>query len=144
MNGNAQPWAAALADLILLLHLAVVAFNVAMVPLAWLGAWREWRWVRRRWVRWTHIGLLGLVAVQALAGRLCPLTLWEQSLRERAGQVSYESSFIGHWIGGLLYLNLPGWMFVALYTAWFVLALWTWHRIALHSDCTDRSGSRDR
>ena len=130
MNGLSPPLAALLADALLLLHFAIVAFNVIMVPLAWFGHWRGWRWVRRRWVRRTHIGLMALIALVALAGELCPLTTLEQALRERAGQATYAGSFVGRWVGEVLYLDLPAWVFPLLYAAWFALTLWTWRRIA--------------
>jgi hypothetical protein len=118
-----------IADLIMATHAAAVLFNIAMAPLAWAGRWRGWGWVRRRWVRWAHLGMMGLIAVQAVAGRLCPLTIWEQALRERAGQTGYEGSFIGQYVGSILYWDVPPWVFLALYVGWFGVVVWTWRRV---------------
>ncbi len=120
------PLAALLADLILTLHVGVVAF-VVMGELGILaGGWRGWRWVRKRWLRVTHLGLMVFIALQAAFGRLCPLTVWEQDLRRLAGQASYGESFIAHWLGRLLYWDLPWWAFVAAYAAFALLVSLTW------------------
>ena len=115
-----------LADAVLALHLGIVAFNLLMVPLAWIGLWRRWRWIERPWIRFTHLGMMAQIAFQGFADQLCPLTILEQSLRERAGQDSYEGSLIGHLFGSLMYWDFPAWVFVAGYAAWFALALFTW------------------
>jgi hypothetical protein len=64
-----------LADLILILHFAFVAFVVA----GWLTVWAEWllRWgfVRNFWFRITHLLAIGVVASESLAGMVCPLTV---------------------------------------------------------------------
>jgi hypothetical protein len=121
--------AARLADLLLIGHFCIVAFAVGMVPLAWIGRWQGWRWIRNPWLRRAHLAVMAVIALIALLGQLCPLTIWEQDLRERAGQITYEGSFIGHWVGGLLYVDLPLWVFPALYAGWFFLTLWTWRRV---------------
>jgi hypothetical protein len=63
--------ALALADAILALHLAIVAFNVVMPPAILAGAWRDWRWVRHRGLRLLHLGGMAVVALQAALGDLC-------------------------------------------------------------------------
>ena len=58
------------------------------------------------------------------------LTVWEQELRQLAGQGAYGESFIEHWLSRLLYWDLPGWVFVAAYTgfAGLVAGAWWWVR----------------
>jgi hypothetical protein len=70
----------ALADLVLLLHFAVVLFNVFGVIVIPLGAWRGWRFVRGFWWRALHLATLAVVALQAAAGSLCFLTNWHAAL----------------------------------------------------------------
>ena len=79
--------AGALADTLLALHVAVVAFVVLGEAGVLLGARRGWRWVRVRWLRLAHLALMVFIAAQAGLGRLCPLTIWEQDLRRLAGHV---------------------------------------------------------
>jgi hypothetical protein len=62
------------ADAILAAHLAIIAFNVAGLIIIPTGALAGWRIVRTAWLRLLHLGLLMVVAGQALAGRACILT----------------------------------------------------------------------
>lgn len=121
--------AALLADLLLALHVGVVAFVVLGEMGILAGARLGWRWVRRRWLRLAHLGLMVFIALQAALGRLCPLTIWEQDLRRLAGQSSYGESFIAHWLGRLLYWDLPWWVFVTAYAAFALLVSLTWRWI---------------
>jgi Protein of Unknown function (DUF2784) len=118
--------AALLANALLVLHVGVVVFVAGLLPLVLLGGWRGWRWVRHRGLRLLHLLVMGVVVAQAWLGRLCPLTLWEQDLRRLAGQSTHSESFIAHWLGRLLYWNLPWWVFVAAYTAFAALLILTW------------------
>ncbi len=115
-----------LADAILVLHVGVVAFVVLGAVAIPLGAWRRWRWVRRFGWRATHLLLMGVIALQAWLGELCPLTVWEQALRRHAGEAVYRESFIEHWLSRLIFFEAPWWLFVAAYTGFaaFVLLLW--------------------
>lgn len=121
-------FAGLLADAILMLHVGVVFFVVLGALAIPLGAWRSWRWVRGwRW-RLLHVVLMGVIALQAWLGALCPLTVWEQALRRRAGEAVYGESFIEHWLSRLIFFEAPWWIFVAAYSAFalFVLLLWRW------------------
>jgi hypothetical protein len=115
-----------LADAILVLHLGIVGFVVLGALAIPLGAWRGWSWVRGlRW-RVAHLLLMGVIALQAWLGALCPLTIWEQALRARAGEAVYAESFVAHWLSRLIFFEAPWWSFVAVYTGFaaFVLVLW--------------------
>ena len=74
-----------LADLILALHLAVILFNVFGIIVIPLGAWCGWRFVRVFWWRALHLGILAMVAVQALFQSICFLTVWHADLVRLAG-----------------------------------------------------------
>jgi hypothetical protein len=117
-----------LADAILLLHVAIVAFVVGGQGLILLGGCRRWDWVRSLRLRLAHAALVVFIALQAWLDQLCPLTVWEQSLRRAAGQVGYAGGFIEHWLGRLLYVQAPWWAFVLAYSAFalLVLASWRW------------------
>lgn len=116
--------ASALSQAILAAHLAVIAFNVAGLVAIPLGARLGWPWVRIRWWRALHIASWAVVAVQALLGRACFLTLWQDEL---AG-AGAEAPLIMRVVNGLIYWPLPMWVFTATYLALFslVIGLWWW------------------
>ncbi len=111
-----------LADLILVVHFAFVAFVVAGLPLVWIGALRGWRWVRNRGFRFAHLAAILFVSAEAAAGVWCPLTLWEDALRGEAG----ERSFVARWIHAVLFYDLPPWMFTIAYLLYAALVAITW------------------
>ena len=118
-----------LATAVLLVHLAVVAFNVGGLVLVPLGAALRWRWVRGFWWRLLHLMSLFVVAAQAIFGRACFLTIWQFAL-EHGASSGEAPPLIATWINRLLYWPLPHWAFVAAYVAVFAytLALWFWVR----------------
>lgn len=126
MNVISPGSAAALADAMLALHVGIVAFVVVGEALFLVGGRLGWRWVRNFALRGAHVVLMVFIALQAWLGALCPLTIWEQALRRRAGQSDYSESFIEHWLSRLLYFEFPWWVFVAAYTGFAVLVLLTW------------------
>jgi len=87
-----------LADGVLVTHVAFVGFVVIGLALILLGGLRRWSWVRNRWFRRTHLAAIGLVVVQAWLGIICPLTNLEMFLREKAGDATYQDTFIAHWL----------------------------------------------
>ena len=102
------------ADALLAAHFAIAAFIVAGLLLTWVGAAAGWAWVRNPWFRYAHLAAIGFVAVEALLGYACPLTVWEDLLR---GGLRPES-FVGRWAYRLLYYQAPEWLFTALYALW--------------------------
>jgi len=109
------------ADLILLVHFALAAFVLLGLPLVWLGAWRGWNWARHRGFRYAHAAAILVVAAEALAGSICPLTRWEDALRGHGE----ARSFIGRWVARLLYYDLPEWTFTLAYVAYAAATLAT-------------------
>ncbi len=110
-----------LADLVLVIHFCIAGFITAGFVLVPLGAVLGWSWVRRRRLRQLHAGAIVFVALEALAGIACPLTVWEAALR---GGTVGETGFIGR----LLYWDFPPAFFTLLYVALALLAiaLWRW------------------
>ncbi len=112
-----------MADLVLLLHFAFVLFVVGgLIALAW-GLARGARWTLRRGFRAAHLAAVAWVVVQGWLGRVCPLTHLENWLRVAAGEPPYATTFLGHWVGRLLYCDAPGWAFTAAYTAFGALVV---------------------
>ena len=128
-----------LANIVLLLHFAVVIFVVLGLPAVLVGNRRGWDWANHLWWRVVHLLAIGVVVLQAWLGRYCGLTVLESSLREKAGQVGYERSFIEHWVQRLLYYEGPLWVFALLYTVFGALVAWAWWRLP-----TDRTACRKK
>ena len=114
------------ATLILLLHLVVVAFNVFGLIAVPLGKLLRWEFVRGFWWRFAHVLSLAVVALQAVLGRACFLTIWENALRADAGRD--VPPMIAVWINSVLYWPLPLWVFAAGYVGvlLYALMLWRW------------------
>lgn len=114
------------ADLVLYLHISFVIFVVAGQLLIVVGHFASWRWIRNGWFRLAHLAAIGIVVLQAWLGVLCPLTILEMWLREKAGGAVYPGSFIAHWIEQVLYYDAPAWVFTLCYTAFGLLVLASW------------------
>lgn len=115
-----------LADVVLLMHLAVVVFVVGGLVLVVVGNGRHWRWVNWLPFRIAHLVAIGVVVVQAWLGELCPLTILESWLRQQAGEAAYTASFIEHWIQHVLYYEAPLWVFMLVYTVFGLLVVLAW------------------
>jgi hypothetical protein len=111
------------AEAMLLFHFAIIAFNMAGLVVIPLGGWLGWRFVRIVWLRLLRLGLLAAVAGQALAGRVCILTIWQDNL---AGHGATVPPLIMLWVDRLIYWNLPFWVFTVIYLLvfFYVVALW--------------------
>jgi len=106
-----------LSDLVVVFHLAYASFVVVGFVLILVGALLKWRWIRNRVFRWVHLGCIALVAVEAVVGLICPLTLLENWLLVGSGQAGYERTFIGQLIYDLLYYDFPTWVFTVTYVS---------------------------
>ena len=82
-----------LADVVVLIHGAFVAFVI-------LGAFIALRW---RWLVWVHLPAAIWGVLIEYAGWICPLTPLENALRARAGESGYSGDFIEHYILRALY-----------------------------------------
>jgi hypothetical protein len=82
-----------LADLVLVVHLAYVAF----IP---LGGFLAWRWRR---IVWLHLAAVAVGVASITVGFDCPLTTWEQSFRRHGGQHPYRDGFVDHYLKGRVY-----------------------------------------
>ena len=112
----------ALGQLLLVIHLAVIAFNVAGLIVVPLGGALRWRVVRNLPLRLLHVASLGVVALQAALGRACFLTDWQADLTGGGA----TDPLIMRWVNSVIFWPLPPWAFTAAYVAIFayVVALW--------------------
>ena len=117
-----------LADSILILHFAFVAFVVIGLLVIWVGWVRRWRFVYNFWFRLTHLLAIGVVAAESLAGIVCPLTIWENHLRLLAGGgEAYAGSFVQHWLHRVMFYEASESTFTIIYLLFFTavaLSLW--------------------
>ena len=88
-----SPIHGALADLVVVIHLAFVTFVL-------LGGLLAIRWPR---VAWVHLPAAAWGVWVEFAGWVCPLTPLENWLRRRAGREGYTSGFVEHYVVPLLY-----------------------------------------
>jgi len=102
-----------LANAVLVVHGAFVIFVVGGLLAIWIGAWRNWRWVRDFRFRVVHLSAIGFVALEAVIGVACPLTVIEDRLRG----AEYESGFLERWLHRILYWDFPAWTFTIAYLA---------------------------
>ena len=120
------PFLINIAEVIFCFHLLVIAFAVFGLVVIPLGAWSGWKFVRVFWWRATHLGLLGTVALQAVLGRACFLTIWESEFLRRAGEAPSNEPLIYRWVSQAIYWPLPLWFFAIFYVAVcaFTMLLW--------------------
>lgn len=82
-----------LADLVLIIHGAFIAFVVAGGLLV----------LKKPPIAWLHLPALAWGATIVSMGWICPLTPLENNLRDMAGQEGYDVSFIEHYLVSLIY-----------------------------------------
>jgi len=83
----------ALADAVLVLHLAFILFVM-------LGGLLV---LRLPWLAWLHLPAAIWGALIEFAGWICPLTPLEKQLRLLAGEEAYRGGFINHYVIPLIY-----------------------------------------
>jgi hypothetical protein len=110
-----------LADAILVVHVLFVAFVVGGLGFIWIGAWRNWSAVRNLRFRIAHLAAIVFVAIEAIVGIACPLTVWEDALRGNGS----GGGFIARWLRRLLYYDFPPEVFIVTYVAFALVVLAT-------------------
>ena len=118
-----------LADIILIIHLLFVLFVVGGLLFIWLGTLLGWRWIHNFWLRATHLGVIFFVALESLAGLVCPLTLWEDLLR---GKGTGSAGLIQRWVSQVLYYDFPESTFTALYVLFAAVVAVTFWKLPPH------------
>lgn len=117
-----------LADLVLLLHFAIVVFVVVGLAVIVIGNLAGQGWVNAWCFRVAHLGAIGIVVAEAWLGITCPLTTLEAWLRAQAGQAGMARGFIEHWVQRLLFYEAPAWVFTTAYTIFGLLVVVVWWR----------------
>lgn len=87
----------------------------------WIGAWLRLNFVRNIWFRIAHLFAILFVVGESLLGMVCPLTTWEDELR----QLETSDSFIQRWLHDILFYNVPEGMLTIVYVLFALLVLAT-------------------
>ena len=114
-----------LADLVVLLHVAFVAFVIFGQVAILYGFVRGRRWARAFWFRWSHLVSIAFVVLSSWLGATCPLTDLENSLRERGGERGYPGDFISYWAREILFYNWSPSTFTIAYSVFGMVVLAT-------------------
>lgn len=125
------------ADAVLLVHFAFVLFVTGGLAAIWIGAAFRWQWVRKRTFRWLHLAAICFVAAEALAGVMCPLTVWEDALRGRDSEVG----FIARWVRSVMFYELPEWIFTMAYVGFAALVAVTFVFVPLERRPRKKTGA---
>ena len=104
-----------LADLVLLVHAAYIAFVILGFVAIVIGAAAGSGWVRTFYFRAAHLVAILYPLVETLAGAICPLTALEDVLRVRAGEPGYPAAFVAYWLHRIIFHAWPPWVFATLY-----------------------------
>lgn len=114
-----------IADGIVILHFAYVCFVLFGLLAILLGWICGWQWTRNTVFRGLHLLAIAIVVGEALFGIPCPLTTWEQSLRDLAGDRSYQGDFLANWVHEILFYEAEPWVFTLCYSVFGLIVLLT-------------------
>jgi hypothetical protein len=81
------------ANALVLIHLGFILFVV-------LGGFLLLRWPRMVWI---HLPAVIWGALVEINNWICPLTPWEQQLRQAAGSSGYQGGFVEHYLLPVIY-----------------------------------------
>jgi len=116
---TAEMWA----NLCLYTHFLWVLFVVLAVPCIVIGGLRGWGFARNPIFRWVHLGMISVVVFLEITRSPCPLTVWENQLRELAGDKGYPGTFMAQWVSRILYYDFPRWVFTLTYCLFGLLVV---------------------
>lgn len=111
------------ADLVLALHFGFILFVV-------LGGLLV---VRYGWMVFVHLPAAFWGAYVEISGRICPLTIWENSFRRGAGESGYSDSFIEHYLLPVVYpagltRSIQFWLAAGVVVTNVVIYAWVLYR----------------
>ena len=114
-----------LADAVVIVHAAYVAFVVGGLIAILIGGAMGWRWTRSFAFRVAHLTAIALVCIESVVGVMCPLTSLEDWMRERGGAARYPGDFIAYWAHRMIFYNFPPWIFTIAYIAFAAVVVIT-------------------
>ena len=110
-----------LADIVAIIHLGYVVFVILGFILIVVGIILKWKWIRNLLFRIAHLAAIAGVALEAILGINCPLTVLEFSLRYGFAPSDRRVSFVGELVGSVLYYDAPAWVFTIIYVGFALL-----------------------
>ncbi|MEX2444804.1 MAG: DUF2784 domain-containing protein [Alkalispirochaeta sp.] len=114
---------ALLADIVLIIHGAYIAFVLGgWIAIVW-GGLRRRGWVRNPWFRYAHLTAIGIVVALSLLRLPCPLTVWERNLRIAAGQSASDLAFIPRILQRMIFFEAPPHVFTVAYAVFGAVVL---------------------
>jgi hypothetical protein len=115
-----------LADTVVIFHFLYVIFAVGGQVVIMIGWISRWQFIRLPAFRIVHLIAVTLVAIEAAIGMICPLTEWEYSLRQSAGQlVDRDLSFIARLVRMIIFYDFPPWVFTAMHISFGFMVMIT-------------------
>ncbi len=114
-----------LADVLVVAHAGYVGFVVIGELAILAGLARHWQWVGNVKFRLAHLAAIVVVVLEAAWGITCPLTVWENRLREKAGDSAYAGDFIAGWVHRALFYDAAPWVFTTCYSLFGALVVLT-------------------
>lgn len=111
------------ADLVVIVHLVFAGFVLIGFFLLVVGSISGWAWTYGKRFRIGYLLCIVFVALEALLGVTCPLTVLENQLLHAAGEGGYERSFAGQLANQLLFYDAPEWVFTLTYVTLAFLSL---------------------
>jgi hypothetical protein len=114
-----------LADLMVAIHVGYVGYVVVGQLVIWLGWAFGRQFVRNFWFRATHLLAIGIVAYEELMDIRCPLSVWEEYFRHKAGQDFSGQTFLGRLLHSLLFYEFEKSTFTAIYYTTLAVVLLT-------------------
>ena len=111
------------ADCVVILHMTYVLVVVLGLPAIWIGILLRHQWARNFWWRFGHLSMILVVVGETWAGITCPLTTWENQLRELGQSETYQGDFIANHVHDWLFYDLSPSAFSVLYTAFGLLVV---------------------
>jgi Protein of Unknown function (DUF2784) len=114
--------ARALAELVMVVHYAVLVFLV-------VGGFLAWRWPK---VLYAHVAMAVWGVLIVTFPIACPLTWLENAFRAAAGQPELANGFIDTYIDGVLYPESMA-LTVQLFVALAVIVSWVGYGVRRHT-----------
>lgn len=117
-------WYGYAADLVVGIHLAYVAYVLIGQLLITIAAPFKWQWARNPWFRFSHLGMIAFVVFEEIIAMRCPLTVWEEHLRDLAGEAYRGGTFMGRLLHSVLFIDghEPIW-YTTIYVAMFIIVV---------------------
>ena len=109
-------------EIVLLFHFTIFLFMISSFFFIPFGYYKNWKWVKNKNYRLTHLFLMGIILIETILGFMCPLTILENFLRNGT-KVNNKFTEIIHLI---MYWDLPSYQFIILYLLSLLYLIFLW------------------